>query len=80
MGALLGGGHLKGAAGAGRSLLKEEHDVFALEHGGVDACPAFALKVVPQVQEIADLQWAEVHEGEEALAFHIDCHDDSPYL
>ena len=74
---LLGSSHLKGAAGPGRGLLKEQYDVFALQGGLADARPALGLQVAAQVQQISDLQRGEVHQCQKALAFQIDRHRES---
>ena len=74
VGPLLGGGHLEGAPGPGGGLLKEEDDVLALEDGVADAGTALALQIASQVQQVADLLGGQVHEGEKALSFQIDCH------
>ena len=77
---LLGGGHLKGAAGAGGGLFKQQHDVLALKGWVADAGPALGLQVVAQVQEIADLRGGEVFQSQETPAFQIDCHKMHSFL
>ena len=79
MGALLGGRYLKGTAGAGGGLFKQQDDVLALHGGGADACPPLGLQVMAQVQKIPDLRRGEVGQGEKAPAFQIDCHDNCSF-
>ena len=69
MSALLGGRYLKGTAGAGGGLFKQQDDVLALHGGGADACPPLGLQVVAQIQKIPDLRRGEVGQGEKAPAF-----------
>ena len=47
---LLGGRHLEGAAGPGGGLLKEQHDVLALQGPAADPRPALGLQIFAQVQ------------------------------
>ena len=68
VGALLGGGHLEGTAGAGGGLFKQQHDVLALHGGLADAGAALGLQVVAQVQQVADLGGGKILQGQEAPA------------
>ena len=66
VGALLGGRHLKGAAGAGGGLFKQQDNVLALQGGRADACPALGLQVVSQIQKVADLRRGKVQPASES--------------
>ena len=66
--------HLKGAAGPGGVLLKEEDDVLALAEGMGDAGLLLGLQLRRQVQETADLLRREVQEFQKILALEIHSH------
>ena len=68
MGALLGGRYLKGTAGAGGGLFKQQNDVLALHGGGADACPPLGLQVVAQIQQIAKFLRGKIGQREKAAA------------
>ena len=68
MGALLGGRYLKGTAGAGGGLFKQQDDVLALHGGGADACPPLGLQVVAQIQQIAKFLRGKIGQREKAAA------------
>ena len=60
MSPLLRGRHFKGAAGAGRSLFKQQHDVLALHGGFADAGPALGFQVMSQVQHITNFRGGKI--------------------
>ena len=68
MGALLGGRYLKGTAGAGGGLFKQQDNVLALHGGGADACPPLGLQVVAQIQQVAKLLRGKIGQREKAAA------------
>ena len=68
MGALLGGRYLKGTAGAGGGLFKQQDDVLALYGGGADACPPLGLQVVAQIQQIAKFLRGKIGQREKTAA------------
>ena len=68
MSALLGGRYLKGTAGAGGGLFKQQDDVLALHGGGADACPPLGLQVVAQIQQIAKFLRGKIGQREKAAA------------
>ena len=66
------GGHLKGAAGAGGGLFKDEGHVLALQVPVGDARLFLGLQVGGGVQEPLDLRGGEVQELEKmGVVFHV---------
>ena len=68
MGALLRGRHLKGAAGAGGRLFKQQHDVLALHGGLADARTPLGFQIVAEVQQIAQLAGGKIRQRQKAPA------------
>ena len=67
-------GDLKRAAGAGRGLFKQQHDVLAGEQVAADAGALFGLEVSGEIEHIADLIRGEVFQRQERTAFQINGH------
>ena len=76
VGALLGGRHLEGAAGAGGGLFKQQHNVLAFHRRLADARPALGLQVPGQVQQITNFLRGKIFQSQKAPAFQIHCHGD----
>ena len=68
MGALLRGRHLKGAAGAGGRLFKQQYDVLALHGGLADARTPLGFQIVAEVQQIAQLAGGKIRQRQKAPA------------
>ena len=75
-GALVPGRDLEGAAGAGRGLFEQQHDIFTLQQIAADALLFLALELVGQIQQVADLFGGEIHQTQKTAAFQIDAHYD----
>ena len=67
-------GDLERAAGAGRGLFKQQHDVLAGEQVAADAGALFGLEVSGEIEHIADLVGGEVFQRQERTAFQINGH------
>ena len=78
--ALVVGGDLKRAAGAGGGLFKQQHDVLAGEQVAADAGALLRLQVGGEVQHIADLIRGEILQREKRAAFQINGHGGDPPL
>ena len=63
--ALIVGGHLEGAARAGRALLEDQRDVLAHQVLCLGAVPLGRLQVFRQGQKVANLVRRKVHQVEE---------------
>ena len=75
MGALVLGGDLEGAAGAGGGLLEDEGDVLA-GHGGLLAAGIFgALEVAGQVEQVIELLRREVEDLQEIAVSEVVSHN-----
>ena len=74
MRALVVGGHLEGATGAGGGLLEDEGDVLAGHRGTFGALPLGALEVAGEVQQVLDFRRGEVEQFEETAVFEFVCH------
>jgi len=72
--ALVVSGDLKRAAGAGRGLFKQQHDVLAGEQVAADTGALFRLQVGGEIQHVADLIGGKIFQREERAAFQIDGH------
>ena len=72
--ALVVGGDLKRAAGAGGGLFKQQHDVLAGEQIAADTGALFRLEIGGEVEHIADLIRGEILQSEKGTAFEIDGH------
>ena len=69
--ALVVSGDFERAAGAGRGLFKQQHDVLAGEQVAADAGALFGLEVSGEIEHIADLVGSEVFQRQERTAFQI---------
>ena len=67
-------GDLERAAGAGRGLFKQQHDVLAGEQVAADAGALFGLEVSGEIEHIVDLVGGEVFQRQERTAFQINGH------
>jgi hypothetical protein len=76
--ALVVGGHLKGAAGARRGLLEDQCDVLALEVLALGTGVLGALEVTGQIEQVAQLALAVMHQAEQAAVVRIERHDSLP--
>lgn len=72
--ALVVSGDFERAAGAGRGLFKQQHDVLAGEQVAADTGALFGLEVSGEIKHIADLVGGEVFQRQERAAFQIDGH------
>ena len=70
-------GDLKRAAGAGRGLLEQQHDVLALEVAVRRARELHALELVAEADEVADLFGGEIEQLQEAATAQAYGHGDS---
>ncbi|MOA18998.1 hypothetical protein D3C78_1393500 [compost metagenome] len=77
-GALIVGGHLEGAAGAGGGLFEDQRDVLAPEVLLLGAGVLGALEVARQVEEVTQLAGAVVHQAEQVAVVHVERHDGLP--
>ena len=71
-------GHLKGAAGAGGRLLKQQNDVLALQVLVQLAGLFLGLQLGREVNEVANLIRGEVQKLQEVASAQIDSH--GPFL
>ena len=76
MGALLGGRYLKGTAGAGGGLFKQQHDVLPLQPAVGHTGALHILEIFGQVQQITDLRRGIVQQLQKASSSDIHSHDD----
>ena len=72
--ALVVSGDFERAAGAGRGLFEQQHDVLAGEQVAADAGALFGLEVSGEIQHVADLVGGEVFQRQERTAFQINGH------
>ena len=72
--ALVIGGNFERAAGAGRGLFKQQHDVLAGEQIAADASALLRLQVSGEVEHITDIIGGEILQREKRTAFEIDGH------
>ena len=79
MSPLLCGCHLKGTAGTGGGLFKQQHDMLPLHGGLADPRPPFGFQIVAQIQQIPDLAGGKVLQGQKTPAFQIHRHGFSPF-
>ena len=72
--ALVVSGDFERAAGAGRGLFKQQHDVLAGEQVAADTGALFRLQVGGEIEHIADLIGGKVFQRQERTAFQINGH------
>ena len=72
--ALVVSGDFERAAGAGRGLFEQQHDVLAGEQVAADAGALFGLEVSGEIEHVADLVGGEVFQRQERTAFQINGH------
>ena len=72
--ALVVSGDFERAAGAGRGLFEQQHDVLAGEQVAADAGALFGLEVSGEIEHVADLVGGEVLQRQERTAFQINGH------
>ena len=72
--ALVVSGDFERAAGAGRGLFEQQHDVLAGEQVAADTGALFRLQVGGEIQHVADLIGGKIFQREERAAFQIDGH------
>ena len=68
------GAHLEGAAGTGRGLLEQKHDILALQVAVGHAGALHVLEVAGQIEQVADLLGSEIEQSEEVLSRKIERH------
>ena len=76
--ALVVSGDFERAAGAGRGLFKQQHDVLAGEQVAADTGALLRLQVGGEVEHIADLIGREILQREKRTAFQINGHGINP--